>query len=322
MEIKVALLETEKQKIKVFLEDFNLGYDQDIDYSLYCLEGDRIVGTISLAKNIIKSFAIAKSHQGELASKLISEAINYLYQKGINYYQVYTKPQNKEIFEALNFREIITTDQVCLLESRNRDISKFLQKIKDDNNLNSDDVGCLVMNCNPFTLGHRYLIEQASHLHDALIVFILEEEQSTFSFEDRISLVRAGTNDLENVRIIPSSNYLISSLTFPTYFLKQDSIFIEEQAKVDSLLFKKYFIPIFNLKRRYLGTETDLVTAKYNQVLQRELSDFIKVIPRLQVNGQDISASKVRHYLAEKEFTKIKKLVPSATYEFLKAKYE
>lgn len=321
MNIKTAILKREIENIKKFLKKFNLTYDDDIDFTLY-IEDEEIIGTISCAKNIIKAFAVDPSFKGSIASKLISEAIQLLFENGYNHYQVYTKPENIEIFKSFNFYEIVSSNEVSLLESKNRSILEVLNNLKTEYNLFFEDAGCIVMNCNPFTLGHRYLIEEASKLHDALIIFVLEEEKSQFTFKERIELIKLGCKDLLNVRVVPSTNYLISSLTFPTYFLKREDEKISAQAKIDALIFKKYFIPIFNLKKRYLGSEEDYVTNIYNNVLQNTLGNFINIIDRKRYNNKIISASRVRELLKNKDFEEIKNLVPITTYEYLRKKYE
>lgn len=53
-------------------------------------------------------------------------------------------------------------------------------------------IGSIVMNCNPFTLGHRYLVEEASRQSDLLYIFVVEEDKSDFPFEDRFNMVKAG----------------------------------------------------------------------------------------------------------------------------------
>ncbi len=34
------------------------------------------------------------------------------------------------------------------------------------------NIGCIVMNCNPFTLGHRYLIEYASFCEWTIFIYL------------------------------------------------------------------------------------------------------------------------------------------------------
>ncbi len=42
---------------------------------------------------------------------------------------------------------------------------------------NSRRIGAIVMNCNPFTLGHRYLIEESAKKVQKLIIFVVEENR-------------------------------------------------------------------------------------------------------------------------------------------------
>ncbi|NLD25820.1 MAG: [citrate (pro-3S)-lyase] ligase [Acholeplasmataceae bacterium] len=318
MEIKLAVLEREKKEIVSFLESFGLCYDK-VDMTIYASENNEIIGTVSAQANIIKDFAVRSDYQGQsLAAILLSEMINLLAVEKIYYLQVYTKPPYREVFESLHFREIVTTADVCLLESRHRTITEVLKKLKVEYNIDSKDVGCAVMNCNPFTLGHRYLIEEASSRHELFLVFIVETDQSYFHYHDRLELVRQGTKDLKNVIVLPSTDYLISGLTFPTYFLKADTDEVLVQAECDAKIFSRYFMEIFGISKRYLGTETDPVTAKYNEVLKKILKDKVEVIERVKSGGVTISASLVRKYLKEGDFEKIAPLVPKTTLEFLK----
>lgn len=46
-----------------------------------------------------------------------------------------------------------------------------------------------MMNANPFTNGHRYLIQQAAAQCDWLHLFLVKEDSSRFPYEDRLDLV-------------------------------------------------------------------------------------------------------------------------------------
>ncbi len=182
-------------------------------------------------------------------------------------------------------------------------------------------VGAIVMNCNPFTLGHRYLIETAANQCDRLFVFVVEEDKSVFKFEDRLKLVVAGTSDFKNVIVLPSGRFMISSLTFSDYFNKskiQDKIIDSSQ---DVNIFAKYIAPALNINVRFAGEEPlDKVTKQYNETMKDILPKFgIKFveIPRKEFNGDVISASRVRKLLTNKNFDEIKKIVPQTTYEYL-----
>ena len=64
----------------------------------------------------------------------------------------------------------------------------------------------------------------------------------------------------------------------------------------------------------------DPVTAEYNQALLELLpAHGIQpiVIPRKEINGQAVSASRVRRLLAEERWPELRQLVPESTYRYL-----
>ncbi|MDD4000342.1 MAG: GNAT family N-acetyltransferase [Bacilli bacterium] len=316
--MKLAVLNQEKSKVQAFLESFGFNYKTQ-DYTFYLEDGAKIIGTVSVKGNIIQYFAIDPNYQGEnIAASILSKLLNFLFKKNIHNPFVYTKPNNLEIFQALGFKEIISTKTISLLEFGRVRICDVLNKLKKEYNIEDEDLGCTVINGNPFTFGHQYLIQKASSLHQKFLVFVLEEDLSFFSFSERYHLAREGTKEFSNVLVLPSTNYLISSLTFPTYFLKADVDEVFEQAKLDAELFNAYFIPILGIKRRYLGAETDKVTSKYNQALKDVLAEKVVIYERLKAGSEVISASIVRELFAKKDFKALEDLVPKTTLEFLK----
>lgn len=319
MEIREAVLNSEKSAVRTFLAAYGLRYDDDIDYTVYIVENGSIIATASAYKDIIKAVAVSHKCRGEnLVGRLISHLIIYFNRKSIYRYKLYTKPENRAVFENLNFREVASTDLVTLMESKNKGIRDVLSELKDKYQLPPVASAALVMNCNPFTEGHRYLIKTAAAHYPAVLVFIVEEDKSLFSFSERFILAQKGTEDLTNVYVLPSTEYLVSAFTFPDYFLKQTTPLTEEEAALDALIFKKYFVATFNIVKRYLGSETDPVTLKYNAALKNILGDMITVIPRLKVDGTAVSASLVRKFYEARDFPRIKRLVPKTTLEYLK----
>lgn len=187
-------------------------------------------------------------------------------------------------------------------------------------------VGAIVMNCNPFTLGHRYLIEYASQKCDRLYIFAVEEDLSYFPFDDRIELIRKGVSDLKNVTVLPSGKFIISRTTFPAYFEKEgstDDTIIDASSDIE--IFAEQIAPNLNISVRFAGEEPlDNVTRQYNaqmkMILPRYGIDF-EIIPRKEINGEVVSASRVRRLLKEKNFAEIEKIVPKTTLEYLKDKF-
>ncbi len=181
--------------------------------------------------------------------------------------------------------------------------------------------GAIVMNCNPFTLGHRYLVERACEQVDKLLIFVVEEDKSFFKFEDRLEMVRLGTKDLGKVSVIPSGRYIISSETLPGYFEKDENPEIIIDATDDLDLFAKVIAKELNISVRFAGEEPiDGYTRQYNQAMSKVLPqnyiEFVE-IPRKEQDGSVISASRVRKLLKEKRYADMEKLVLPQIYEYL-----
>jgi [citrate (pro-3S)-lyase] ligase len=173
-------------------------------------------------------------------------------------------------------------------------------------------IGAVVMNCNPFTLGHRYLIEKAAAECDFLYVFVVEEDKSEYSFEDRLALVEKGVPNIRNVKVLPSGKFIISTLTLPEYFEKSKEITID--ATYDIETFARHIAPALNISRRFAGDEpTSYITRQYNQamkdILPKHGIEFI-VFQRKEFNGIPVSASTVRKLVEEGKYEDIKNLVP------------
>ncbi|MCM1282780.1 MAG: adenylyltransferase/cytidyltransferase family protein [Muribaculaceae bacterium] len=181
--------------------------------------------------------------------------------------------------------------------------------------------GAVVMNCNPFTKGHRYLIEMAASQVERLFVFVVEENKSFFSFKDRYAMVKRGVCDLDNVIVLPSGRYILSDLTLPGYFEKDDLQDIVLDASMDLELFAYEIAPVLHIEKRFVGKEPlDRFTAQYNEEMKRILPlagiELVEV-ERKEVEGEVISASLVRKYMNEQSFEKIERLVPASTLNYL-----
>ncbi len=182
--------------------------------------------------------------------------------------------------------------------------------------------GAVVMNCNPFTKGHRYLVEQALGMVDKLYLFVVEEDKSYFRFEDRFHMVKAGVADLENVHVVPSGKYVISKDTFAQYFEKE-CVQTVESMDYDLYIFGEIVAADLGIQYRFVGKEPfDQVTRAYNEAMKRILPKFgVEVIefPRIlsEESGAMVSATMVRKAIMEKDTDLIKVLCPESTYTFL-----
>ena len=177
--------------------------------------------------------------------------------------------------------------------------------------------GCIVMNCNPFTLGHRYLIEQAAKQVERLYVMVVKEDCSLFAYTERKAMVEQGVADIENVSVIDGSDYAISRATFPTYFLKRLDDAADTQMLLDLDLFRRHIAPALGATVRFVGTEpTDQLTRRYNQLMHEALKD-VREINRLEKDGNAVSASRVRKAMEEGDMNTIRQLVPPTTLPYI-----
>lgn len=205
-----------------------------------------------------------------------------------------------------------------------KELMSYIEKIKAEiayKELNNKKVGAIVMNCNPFTKGHRYLIETARELVDMLLIFVLEEDKSFFTFEDRFEMVKRGTEDLENVYVYPSGQYMISALTFPEYFTKEQEQDIVINPAGDIEIFARYIAPAFNISVRFVGSEPiDKITYQYNQSLKQLLPHYgieIYEIERLKSDHGYVTATEVRRLLQEDKKSDLQGLLPESTLTYL-----
>ena len=186
----------------------------------------------------------------------------------------------------------------------------------------ADKIGAIVMNCNPFTKGHMYLIEQALKQIDFLYVFVVEEDLSEFTFKDRFAIVQENCKTFDNVKVLPSGKYMISTFTFADYFKKdaiQDQNIIPAK---DVRLFGSVIAPCLNIKFRFVGEEPlDNVTRQYNETMKQILGDYgvqLIEIPRLTLSsGEIVNATKVRQLIKENKIFECKPYLTEESYEYI-----
>ena len=178
----------------------------------------------------------------------------------------------------------------------------------------------LVMNANPFTLGHAALVERAARESERVVLFVLSEDRSLVPYKDRLAMVKTACAKYDNVSVVSSGSYMISSATFPSYFLKDADIVTRTHAELDATLFTRIAAAL-NLTRRYVGEEPfSHTTSLYNEALAEVLPKAgveLVVIPRAQAQGEAISASHVRQLIHDGHIEEIQPLVPETTYAYL-----
>ena len=320
IELNRSLRGTKQNTWREFLAKVGLEADSNVDETVLVWDADVLIATGSRQGNLLKCIAVDPARQGEgLLAKVLTALRQSAFREGHRHLFLYTKPTNAHLFSGLLFYPVAQTGDVLLMEDKLNGIGNFIASLTPQEH--SGTVGAAVMNCNPFTLGHRYLIETAAKQCDQLYVFVLSEDKSQFSAADRLALVKAGTADLPNVTVLPTGPYLISSATFPTYFLKDRDAAQTVQCLLDIEIFAKYFVPKFGISHRFVGTEPlSPMTNLYNEALKAHLPGkgvAVQEIPRLQTADIPISASYVRSLLGKGQPELLSSLVPATTFHYL-----
>lgn len=296
-----------------FLAQRGLGDDDDWQI-LWLMRDDEgsILATAARAGKVIKQIAVSPEAEGTGAcAAVMSELLSEAYSQGISHLFIYTKPRYRAVFSAMGFSPLAETPQVLLMENRKDGVERYLAGLPCPPGEN----GAVVCNCDPFTLGHRYLIEQAASMCQWLHVFVVSEQGAMFSPEQRIRLVREGTADIKNCLVHQSDDYIISRATFPSYFLKDKTKTEGIRAELDIALFGSRIAPALGIVRRFVGTEPFCrVTNEYNKMLKNMLPGYgIELIELERLDN--ISAGRVRQLIAAGETDKTRELVPETTYE-------
>ena len=321
-EVILPSMSIHRSELKRFLETEDLDFDEDIEYSVVLRDEDCMIATGSYSKNILKCMAVKKEYRGMgLSEKIVSLLMTEKHMAGEEHLFLFTMKENEVMFKNLGFHKIAQSNQKTILMETPRVALKKYMSTLGTYRQQGVVAGCIVANCNPFTLGHLYLMEYAAKRCDVLYVFIVSEDASVFPAKTRYKLVEQGTKHISNIVILPSGDYIISAATFPTYFLKDKKQKSLEHAEIDVDLFGSYIGPSLGISKRFVGSEGSCqLTAQYNHVISKQLPlKGIKVeeIPRLKAGREDISASKVRALIENQDLKQLRKYVPKTTYDFL-----
>lgn len=331
----------QRRRIEQFLDDNGLRLD-DVDYYAALVDDttDEIVAGGGLKEGVIKCVAVADGHKGEaVANQIVSHLIAHANADGHQCVKLFTKPQNRQMFESMSFRLLAEAPKAILMETGIGGIKRYSEelerekgKVKSEksnselHHLNPStpqpimpQSGIIIMNCNPFTLGHRYLIEQAAQQVDTLYILVVREDCSMFGYDERKAMIVRGVANINNVVVCDGSEYSISATTFPTYFLKCLSDASDTQMTLDIDLFRRHIAPALGATVRFVGTEPDdPLTRRYNELMKSMLPD-VREVARLQQGGVAVSASRVRKAIVENHLALAARLVPPTTVPYIVA---
>ena len=315
-------LKSNRARVERFLADNGLRLE-DVDYYAAVTDddGNIIVGG-GLQGNVIKCIAVGEAaRETGLSNKLISRLITMATQQGHQTIKVFTKPENRNVFESMGFKVLAQAPHAILMENGVKGISTYTDYLRKMRDGRPDGTAAIVMNANPFTRGHRYLVEQAAKEASTLYVIAVREDRSIFSYAERLAMIQAGCKGLDNVVVVEGSDYAISELTFPTYFLKQVTDATDTHITLDLDLFARHIAPVLGVTTRFVGSEPiDALTKRYNELMQVQLPQHnitVKTVERMAQDGQPVSASRVRQALDGGSLSHAAELVPATTVPYL-----
>ncbi len=327
-------LNSVRRRIEAFLSANGLRLAQLDRYVVVTRDedGDEILAGGGLDGNVIKCVAVSESARSEgLMNILVSRLIAIAREEGRESVKAFTKPENEGIFKSLGFGLLASAPKAILMENGRGGLPEYRKYL--ESLARPGRNGAIVMNANPFTKGHRYLVEQAASQVDNLYVIVVKEDRSRFPYVERKAMIEAGCAGLDNVVVCGGSDYAISAATFPTYFLKKLDDATDTQIALDLDLFVNHIAKPLGVTVRFAGSEPeDALTRRYNELMAEILPgtsvavvrqarrpiDFVE-IPRLEQKGNPISATSLRRALDKGNLKEAMEYIPKSTVPYLVA---
>lgn len=343
-------LNSVRRRIEAFLSANGLRLAQLDRYVVVTRDedADEILAGGGLDGNVIKCVAVSESARSEgLMNILVSRLIAIAREEGRESVKAFTKPENEGIFKSLGFTLLASSPKAILMENGSGGLPEYRKYL--ESLARPGRNGAIVMNANPFTKGHRYLVEQAASLVDNLYVIVVREDRSRFPYAERKAMIDAGCAGLDNVIVCEGSDYAISAATFPTYFLKKLDDATDTQIALDLDLFVNHIAKPLGVTVRFAGSEPeDALTRRYNELMAEILPgtsvavvrqdhqpdselvegsavrqarrpiDFVE-IPRLEQKGKPLSATSLRRALDKGNLKEAMEYIPKSTVPYLVA---
>ena len=308
--------------------------DPNLDYLCAMFDEDfNVLATGGCFGNTLRCLAVARDHQGEgLLNQIVTHLINIQLERGNTHWFLYTKCEAAKFFQDLSFYEIVRIpQQIVFMENKRHGFADYLTRLQQETEqsavengivFHGRNIAAIVMNANPFTLGHQYLLEKAARENDLVHLFMVSEDSSLFPYAVRKKLIEAGIAHLPNVVLHESGSYMISQATFPSYFQKNEDAVIQSHIEIDLQIFAR-IAQALGITRRYVGDEPfSHVTQLYNQAMQQQLPQYgvqCVVVARKEISERAISASEVRQAIKDENWAQVERLVPPTTFAFLRS---
>ena len=320
MDYPHPLLSThDRRSAQALIESAGLRFEQDFEDLVGVFSAGRLAGCGARSGRVLKMLVVDPQFRGEgLLGDIVTELMRQGREAGYDGFFIFTRPATASVFERLSFKPLVAHEKAVLLEHGNG----LYRYLRDRAPLmHSGENAAVVINADPFTKGHEYLIERAAQHADTVYVLVSSEGRFVFPLEVRMELARRGVAHVPNAIVTATGPYVVSSATFPVYFLnpadKPDQIRIE----IDIDLFGRHIAPAFAVRTRAVGTEPlDPVSRAYSQIMKRRLDQWgiqLLEIERKKIGDLWINTKRVRKALAEGDRRTVAASVPETTLSYL-----
>ncbi|MBG0777025.1 MAG: [citrate (pro-3S)-lyase] ligase [Desulfovibrionaceae bacterium] len=328
LEQRELLTDDDLRAARDLLAREGLGWPEGADWSTAVFDDGTVAATGFLGGNVIMGVCVDSDRRGEdLSARIVTALLKRANAVGLEHIFLFTKPSMAERFAAMGFKRVAEApERAALLEFGWPDFAQWMRTLKADLGPAFDPapapVGAIVMNANPFTLGHRHLVRSAAAECATTYVFVVQEDSSVVPYAVRLALVRAGTADISGCVVLPGGPYMVTRATFPSYFTGAEG-HAPAHAALDATIFAGRIAPPLGITRRYLGTEPYCpVTRAYNGALAEILPRAgveVRIVERLANGGEAVSASRLRDMLRTGSLEGAENLAPATTLEWLRS---
>jgi [citrate (pro-3S)-lyase] ligase len=309
----------DRRAARSLVERCDLRFEDGFEDLVGIFDAGRLAACGVRAGRILKMLVVAPEFRGTgLIGDIVTELMRLGREAGCEGFFIFTRPCTATAFTSLGFKPLVSHEKAVLLEHGNGLVSYFRARAS---LVRSGANGAVVVNADPFSLGHQYLIEHASTLMSTVYVLVPSEGRFVLPLPARLELARRGTAHLPNVVVTDTGPYLLSSATFPGYFLKPGDQPDQIQLEIDVDLFGQHIAPMFHIRTRLVGTEPlDPTTRSYTQTLRQRLGRWdvrLVEIERKRLGEHWINTRYVNHALARGDWRQVEACVPPTTLAYL-----
>jgi [citrate (pro-3S)-lyase] ligase len=301
------------------VESCDLRFLENFDDLMGIFEDGRLVGCGARAGRVLEMLVVAPEHRGGgLVGEIVGELMRRGCEAGCTGFFIFTRPCTAPTFARLGFKPLVEHEKAVLLEHGNGLLGYLRGRAA---LARSGSNGAVVINADPFSLGHQYLVECAAARTDTVYVLVPNEGRFVLPLVDRLELARRGTAHIPNAVVTDAGPYVLGPATVPAYFLKPGDQPDQVALEIDADLFGRHIAPFLNITTRIVGTEPlDPATRSYNQALFRRLSKWglrLVEIERKKIGDRWINTAHVHNALARSDWREVEAFVPLSTLAFL-----